>query len=415
MRTEPHSHGAIASREDVRYGDKREAYYPTAGDLRLMADSVGETITAASRLEAVVESASRHARVAVDLESNGFHRYPERVCLVQLAAGDAVYFVDPLSVEDVSPLGRLLADASVEKVFHSADYDIRSLGRDWGFRVRGLFDTSIAAAFTGSERLGLAAVLKEHLNVDIPKSKKLQRADWTLRPISDEMLRYAAGDVLHLARLRTVLHGKLDKLGRTGWAEEETERLAAVRHSAPDAEWGFLSVKGARDLDGRGLAILRSLHSFREDEALRRDRPPFKIVADAVLVALAAEPSSDLIRVKGIGPYGRAPKSSGLRRAIREGRGAAPVKRPPARRSGRPRPSREDREEAPKRLRVLKQWRLEHANRLKLDPGLLWPAASLERLSVRPREFDGELESTDVRRWQRRELGESLRSLVPHL
>jgi ribonuclease D len=380
--------------------------------LRRIVAGVGETITTAPRLEAVVESASRHARVAVDLESNGFHRYPERVCLVQLAAGDAVYFIDPLSIEDVSPLGRLLADASVEKVFHSADYDIRSLGRDWGFRVRGLFDTSIAAAFTGSERLGLGAVLKEHVNVDIPKSKKLQRADWTIRPLSDEMLRYAAEDVLHLARLRTVLHRKLDKLGRAAWVEEETERLAAVRHSAPDVEWGFLSTKGSRDLDDRGLAVLRALHGFREKEARRRDRPPFKIISDAVIVALASEPSSDLARVKGIGPYGRARNSSGLRRAIREGLAAAPVKRPRPQRSGKSRLSRQEREAAPKRLRLLKQWRLEHASRLKLDPGMLWPAASLERLSLRPGELDDELQSAEVRRWQRQELGQSLREFA---
>ena len=375
----------------------------------------GETITDAARLEAVVDLASRHDRVAVDLESNSFHRYPERVCLVQLAVGDDAYLVDPLAVEDVSPLGRLLENASVEKVFHSADYDVRSLDRDWGFRVRGLFDTSIAAAFTGAERLGLAAVLKEHLDVDIPKSKKLQRADWTLRPLSDEMLRYAAADVLHLARLREVLHGKLKKLGRTGWVEEETERLAAVRHSEPDPEWGFLSIKGSRDLDGRGLAVLRSLHDFREKEARRRDRPPFKILSDAVLVTLAAEPSADLMRVKGIGPYAYRRNSSGVRGAIREGLRAAPVKRPRPRPSGRPRLSRADREAAAKRLRLLKQWRLEHANHLKLDPGLLWPAASLERLSVEPRAFDDEAKSDGVRRWQLRELGQSLKALAARL
>ena len=375
----------------------------------------GETITDAARLNAVVDSASRHDRVAVDLESNGFHRYPERVCLVQIAVGDDAYFVDPLSLDDVSPLGRLLADDAVEKVFHSADYDVRSLDRDWSFRVRGLFDTSIAAAFTGSERLGLAAVLKEHLDVDIPKSKKLQRADWTLRPLSDEMLRYAAADVLHLARLREVLHGKLEKLGRTGWVEEETERLAAVRHSEPDPEWGFLSVKGSRDLDGRGLTVLRSLHDFREKEARRRDRPPFKVLSDAVLAALAAEPSSDLARVKGIGPYGYRRNSSGLRRAIREGVAAAPVDRPRPRPSGRPRLSRADREAAAKRLRLLKQWRLEHADRLKLAPGLLWHAASLERLSIEPAGFDDEAQADEVRRWQLRELGQSLKALVERL
>ena len=114
-------------------------------------------------------------------------------------------------------------------IFHSADYDIRSMDRDWGFRVRGLFDTSIAAAFAGSERLGLAAVLKEYLDVEVNKDKKLQRADWSLRPLPEEMLRYAAEDVLHLARLKATLDGKLARLGRTAWVREEVERLARVR------------------------------------------------------------------------------------------------------------------------------------------------------------------------------------------
>ena len=82
--------------------------------------------------------------MALDLEANGFHRYPERICLLQLAWPDSVFLIDPLAIPDVSPLGRLLADPSVEVVMHSADYDVRSLDREWGFQVRNLFDTSIA-------------------------------------------------------------------------------------------------------------------------------------------------------------------------------------------------------------------------------------------------------------------------------
>ncbi|MDE2964516.1 MAG: ribonuclease D, partial [Acidobacteriota bacterium] len=129
----------------------------------------GEKITTRARLEEVVESAQRQPRVAVDLESNNFHRYPDRVCLVQLATSHAVYLVDPLSIEDMAPLGELLANAAVEKVFHSANSDLRLLDRDWNFPVRGLFDTSIGAAFVGSEKLGLAAVLTEYLGIEIDK------------------------------------------------------------------------------------------------------------------------------------------------------------------------------------------------------------------------------------------------------
>ena len=368
-----------------------------------------EVVTTGPRLAAVVESAMRQPRVAVDLESNGFYRYPERVCLVQLATRDEVHIIDPLSIDDPAPLGKLLADPSVGKIFHSADYDIRSLDRDWGFHVRDLFDTSIAAAFVGSEKLGLAAVLKEYLEVEVNKDKKLQRADWSRRPLTDEMLQYAAQDVIHLGRLKATLDGKLARLGRTGWVREEIDRLAKVRHTPPDAEWGFLSVKGSRDLDGRGLAILRSLHSFRENEALILDRPPFKVLSDSVIAALAADPQSDIARVKGIGRYGRGPGASAVRRAIREGLRALPVRRPRTPRNGRERLSPKERTRARDGLRRLKGWRAEQASKLRLDPPLIWPAASLERVAARPGSLPSELECEDVRRWQRREFGESLR------
>ena len=354
----------------------------------------------------------RQPRVAVDLESNGFFRYPERVCLVQLATQDAVHVIDPLSIDDPAPLGKLLADPSVDKIFHSADYDIRSLDRDWGFHVRGLFDTSIAAAFVGSEKLGLAAVLKEFLDVEVSKEKKLQRADWSRRPLTDEMLQYAAQDVLHLARLKATLDGKLARLGRTAWVREEIDRLAGVRHTPPDAEWGFLSVKGSRILDGRGLAVLRSLHSFRENEALKLDRPPFKVLSDSVIADLAADPRRDIARVKGIGRYGRGPAAAGVRRAIREGLRASPVRRPRKPRNDGERLSPKERARARDRLRLLKGWRAEQAKHLGLAPPLIWPATSLGRLAARPDSLPTELDCEEVRGWQRREFGESLRTFT---
>ncbi|MXZ34544.1 MAG: hypothetical protein F4Z21_04630 [Acidobacteria bacterium] len=361
----------------------------------------GERITTRARLEEVVESALRQPRVAVDLESNNFHRYPERVCLVQLATSDAVYIIDPLSIEDMAPLGGLLANVAVEKVFHSANSDLRLLDRDWKFPVRGLFDTSMAAAFLGSEKLGLAAVLTEYLGIEIDKNKKLQRADWSRRPLTGALLRYAALDVLHLDRLATLLHEGLDTLGRTGWVKEECRRLEGIRHVAPDAEWKFLSVKGSRDLDGRGLAVLRSLHAFRETEALRCNRPPFRIFSDAAMVKLAANPYSDPARVNGLGRYGDGRLSLGVRRAIHEGIRAAPVQRPRKRKAE----IRENRT----RLRLLKDWRTGEANRLKLSAFMLWPTASLARLSRTWTDgLDAELESEEVRSWQRQELGEAL-------
>ena len=374
-----------------------------------------EIVTTGQRLDEIVAAGSQHPRVAIDIESNGFFRYPERVCLIQLAVGDSVFLIDPLAVPDVTPLGKLIGDSAVEKVLHSGDYDIRSLDRDYGFRMRNLFDTSIAAAFVGSTSLGLAAVLQEYLGVEVGKSKRLQRSDWSIRPLNAEAREYAAQDVRHLAPLRATLGERLAALGRLDWVDEECERLAGVRYQPPDREWAFASMKGSRVLDGRGLAVLRSLHRFREQEAVRRDRPPFKVVSNEVLLEIAASPGSDLSRIKGIGRFGHPPAVDRVRAAIRDGLRVGPIKRPRAPSVNGVRAGRAEREAIKVRLKRLKEWRASVGGDLGLDPGLLWPAASLERLAAQPETLDAELGSPVVREWQRRELAAPLRDFAAGL
>ena len=373
-----------------------------------------ELVSTASRLAEVVDALSKAPRVAVDLESNGFFRYHERVCLVQLSAGDTAFLADPLEIDDMGPLGDLLRDESVEKVFHAADYDIRSLDRDWGFRVAGLFDTGIAAAFVGSSQLGLQSVVEQQIGLVLAKPRKLQRSDWSLRPLGPEALSYAADDVLHLPQVREALSSRLEELGRFGWVKEEFARLENVRHTPADREQAYLSIKGGRGLNGKGLAILRSLFRFREREASRRDRPPFKVMPDSALIELATEPAADLSKVKGLGRFGRRPANRGIRAAIEEGRKSAPVTRPKRARTGEAL-SPAERKRAEARLKVFKTWRKELGLKLRLDPALLWPAVSLERLARRPDTLDSELVSAEVRSWQGREFGESLRGILATL
>ncbi len=373
-----------------------------------------ELISVESHLAEVVDRISKAPRVAVDIESNGFFRYHERVCLVQLAVAETAFIVDPLAIDDVRPLGDLLGDGSVEKVFHAADYDLRSLDRDWGFRVNNLFDTGIAAAFVGSEHLGLQSVVEEQAGVKLAKHKKLQRSDWTMRPLSPEALRYAADDVLHLLQVREALSERLKKLSRFAWAKEEFARLENVRHTPPDRELAFLSIKGSRDLDGRGLAVLRSLFQFRERQASRLDRPFFKVIPDSVLVKLSSEPAADLSTVKGLGRFGRPPANRGLKAAIDEGLRSRPVTWPKRTRSEETW-SPAKRESVRTRIRSLKTWRSELGRKLRLDPGLLWPAVSLERLARCPDSLHSELVSPEVRSWQKREFGEALRGVLATL
>ena len=373
-----------------------------------------ELVTTESRLDEVVDCISRTPQIAVDIESNGFFRYPERVCLVQLASAETAFLVDPTAIDDLRPLGDLLGDRSVEKVFHAADNDLRSLDRDWGFRVNNVFDTSIAAAFVGSEHLGLQSVVEEHAGVKLAKGRRLQRSDWTMRPLTPEMLRYAADDVLHLLQVREALSARLKELSRFAWAKEEFARLENVRHTPPDRKLAFLSIRGSRNLDGRSLAVLRSLFQFREQQAIRLDRPFFKVISDSALVKLSSEPAADLSAIKGLGRFGRPPADRGLKAAIDEGFRSRPVTRPNRTRSEETW-SPAERERVRTRFQSLKTWRSELGRGLRLNPSLLWPAVSLERLAGWPCSLDAELVRPEVRSWQEREFAGALRRLVATL
>ena len=366
-----------------------------------------EVIDTPARLASLVETLLQEPCIALDSESNSFHRYPERVCLVQIATRTDAWMIDPLAFEDVTSFGRLLADKGVEKVIHAADNDVRSFDREWGFRVGNVYDTSIAGRFTGMRRSGLDTVLLEGLGVTIKKSKNLQRADWTVRPLSAEAMAYAVDDVTHLVELREALGEKLESLGRASWVAEECERLEEVRYAPPDPpEVAFLFMKGSRDLDRRRLAVLRELVVFRDEEGRRRGLPPFRVLSNETLLHLAQDPRGGLGQVPGLTMIAQRRLGAGLEEALRRGASSLPVERSRSLFTPDMRPTKGQIE----RLKALKAWRAEHGERLDLDPALLWPMPSLERLAREPDAWGDEIaSSTAIRRWQREELGESLR------
>jgi ribonuclease D len=368
-----------------------------------------EIVSQPAQLEAAARAISGARAIALDTESNSRHRYPEQLCLIQIATIGQAYLVDTIALKDIDPLRGILLAGSTMKVIHGADYDIRCLDRYCGCRVRNLYDTSIAARFAGITKFGLADLLEGLLGVDIPKSKRLQLADWGRRPIPADAVDYAIADVSHLLTLQETLAQRLEAMGRTGWVAEECARVEEVRYAEPNLETAFLSVKGAGDLDGSGLAILRSLFRFREGEARRQGRPPFFIVPDAVLLALAASPNTPLSQVPGLGQTALERFGRGLQQAVHEGQAALPFRRSPAPRPERPSPAQIE------RLSRLKAWRAPLSAALALDPSLLWPTVSLERLARAPETLDDELASGNVRQWQRDRFAASLRAFLQSL
>ena len=333
-----------------------------------------------------------------------------------MSVGDVPYLIDPLYVGDMEPLGEILKNDRVVKILHAGDYDIRSLNRDYGFVFQNIFDTSIAAALMGSKRLGLDAVLMEYIEVEVSKEKRLQRSDWTIRPLSDEALVYAADDVRYLGQAREEMTGKLEGLGRQDWVREECERLCSVRFEPREEETAFLNMKGSGDLDGLSLALLKRLYDLREDEAIGKDRPPFKIVSDSVLVSIARDPDCEYTELKGIGWWARPSMLKRIKRVVNESQKDKPIMRPKRKKiPASERLSNRDRERANKRLKQLKLWRSGIGESLEVDPSVLWPTSSLSRLAKDPDILFQEFESDDVRDWQTEEFGKKLEVFVKEL
>jgi ribonuclease D len=243
-------------------------------------------IESAGALQSFTDLARAEPVIAIDTEAASFHRYVDRVYLVQVSTRATNAVLDPLAVLDLEPLGALLADPDIEVIFHDADYDLRILDRDYGFRARHLFDTRIAAQLLGEPAIGLAGLLERHLGVRL--TKRFQRADWSQRPLPADMISYAAADTAHLIALRDVLQDLLDERGRLQWALEEFERAEAVRWTGADTRPDpHLRIKGARQLGARERLALQYLFEWREGQARRRDRPPFRIVSNDALLGLA--------------------------------------------------------------------------------------------------------------------------------
>lgn len=335
--------------------------------------------------------------LAVDLEADSLHHYREKVCLVQISTRRATWLIDPLAADDISPLAALLGDQQRLTVLHGGDYDVRSLHRDFGIEVASMFDTMIAAQFCGVQEFGLAALLREHFDLEL--DKRFQKADWSIRPLTREMADYAAHDTAHLLQLADLLRERLQGLGRAGWVAEECALVAANRMAERGDTPLYLSCKGAGKLRPRNLALLEELLKMRDRVAQELDRPPFKVIPTDALLQLAERGTSDVrymndiagLSAKLLNRYG-ALLQSALQRGL-----AVPEQRLPR----YPRSKGEPNHGIKKRMASLKTVREALSNRLGLTPGLIAPNWLLERIAEQQPETVEQLRAIQgIRNWQ---------------
>jgi ribonuclease D len=360
-------------------------------------------VNAAADIARVAEAMRRETVLGVDLEADSMYHFREKVCLVQMATPDTTVVIDPLQGGDLTVLGPVFADPGIRKIMHGADYDIRSLYRDFRIEINHLFDTELAARFLGLKESGLEAVLRHKFGVQL--DKRFQRKDWSRRPLPDDMVAYAAGDVHYLIPLAEHFRAELRAKGRLAWVEEECAALTRVRAVGNGDGPLYLGFKGAGKLRPRNLAALEGLLQFRRRVAEEKDRPLFKVLGNNVLLALATEmPTSPkaleaagALSAKQIGMFGQ-----GILTALREAEELPDERLPVYPRTRIPRLS----SQVPARILALKDWRDRTAERLDMDPGLVLNKTLITEIARRcPRQVDDLAAIEDLRIWRREVFG----------
>ncbi|HEX9383449.1 MAG TPA: ribonuclease D [Gemmatimonadaceae bacterium] len=342
--------------------------------------------------------------LALDTEGASFHRFLDRIYLLQISTRKHSAIIDPLPIGSPAKLGQLLQSKAVEVVFHDADYDLRLLHQDYGWHVTNIFDTRVASQLLGIKSFGLAALLDQYFDVKL--DKKHQRADWSMRPLTADMLEYAAQDTRYLLQLKDQMQGELERRGRLHWAQEEFARLEGTRWEVEESMEGFLRLKGARDLSRRELAVLREIANWRDTVAEQLDRATFRVMGNEALFEIARRApknTAELGAIKGM-PKGMIERAGAdIISAIRRGMEAPEAELPKFPKGQRWNKDR-DFDEKVNRLKVVRD---AAATRLELDPGVLCSRERLENVARSSAKTVNDLAAVpDLRRWQIEEMGE---------
>jgi ribonuclease D len=363
-------------------------------------------------LETVCKGLSREKIIGVDLEADSMHCFKEKICLIQIAGEDQAFLVDPFLINDFSPFVALLENKEIVKIFHGADFDVRSLDRELGCRIENLFDTEIACRFLNVRERGLGALLKEHFDVFV--DKRFQKVDWSRRPLKEDMITYSVGDVAHLIELHDRIKGRLEKMNRLSWAKEEFEAQASVKYVSNHTLPLFKKFKGAGKMDNRSLAVLENLLQVRMDMAAKKDLPLFKIMSSQSLLALATHRPraiETMVSIKALSKkqadmYGELCQKA-ISSALALSHGELPSY--PKTRMPRKNPA------VIERINRLKKMREKLCITIGMEPGFLINNTLISAIAFenpRSQEALGNMET--IRNWQREALGEEIIKTLGH-
>lgn len=377
---------------------------------------------------------SESPQIAIDTESDSLYSYRPRVCLIQISipvlpvAGEgeargsesrterlnvADFLVDPLRLSDLSLLHAPLADPAREIIMHAAENDILLLQRDFGFRFGRIFDTQLAARILGWPRAALAAILEERFGVK--SNKRMQRTDWGRRPLTAEQIAYAQMDTHYLPALAAEQVEELRAVDRWEEAQEAFGFLPEIdfemREETQRTVW---QMKEARGVPREATNVLQALWAWREEEAQRRDRPPFKIFTNRVLADLAiAQPSrrQELYGIKGISDGHLKRYGDQLLDAIRRGKDAPLPDLPESNR-----PDQMPDRALQARFDALRKWRTETADARGVSPDIVFSNELLMEIARQcPAHTEALGEIAHIGPWKAKTYGPAICQLLQRL
>jgi len=327
---------------------------------------------------------------AIDTEADSLHRYRESLCLIQFADESDCVLIDPLAIQDLTPLGEYLSGAIVW--MHGADYDMTMLKRQFGALPSKVYDTQIGARLLGARRFGLGDLVSHYFGIELSKSS--QKADWGKRPLSPKMVEYALNDVRYLLEMGRKIVGELEVKGRLDWFEESCDAARKKVLERDDSKEEIWRVQGSGKLEPIGLAYLRALWHWRDEEAKNWDRPSFMVAPNRQLL----EWSIELAGQKSIAlpPHFRSERVKRFKDALGAVAGLSEAELP-----DRPQGKRRKRDrDFDRKLDRLLKVRETLAAKLDIEGSLIAPRATLESLAA------DEVEPEEVLlNWQRECLG----------
>jgi ribonuclease D len=369
-----------------------------------------KVVTRSYELEQMATELENEKAIGVDLESDSMFHYKEKVCLLQISTQTKNFLVDTIALKDLSLMKKIFRSKEILKVFHGADYDIRSLYRDFAIEINNLFDTQIAARFLGFREYSLLSLLKELLGIVI--EKKYQKKDWSKRPLPIPMLDYAAWDSYKLISLHQILKNELIKKERLSWTEEENNILSKIRPSITKNGHLFINFRGAGKLAPRSLAVLEAILQFREGMAKRFDVPCFKILGNKQIMELSkkqpttkkALKATNCLSPKQLNSF-ETPLLQIINNALNIPENKCPVYPNKAAKSFEPM--------AAKRIKALRLWRDSRAAELSIDPSLVCTNLQIQLLATNyPQDIKDVKNLSLIKNWQSKVFGMEIVNLL---